>query len=63
MKEWQPYDAFKRIETHKIIVKTLQKLSPFSFPLFAESFRGKYSNEDWRSRIEKIKAQLEENDD
>ncbi len=56
------YAAFKRIETHNIVFKILKKLSPFSFPLFAESFREKYSNEDWRSRIEKIKAQLEEDD-
>lgn len=56
------YAAFQRIETHKIILKTLNKLSPFSFPLFAESFREKYSNEDWRSRIEKIKDQLEKDD-
>ena len=52
--------AFQRIETHKKILKTLQHLTPFSFPLFTESFREKYSNEDWLSRIEKIKQQLEE---
>jgi ATP-dependent Lhr-like helicase len=56
------YTAFKRIETHKIVLKVLKKLSPFSFPLFTESFREKYSNEDWRSRIEKIKSQLEQDD-
>jgi len=52
--------AFKRIETHKKVLKTLKYLTPFSFPLFTESFREKYSNEDWLSRIEKIKVQLEQ---
>lgn len=63
LEEARMYVAFRRIETHKIILKNLKKLSPFSFPLFAESFRENYSNEDWRSRIEKIKAQLEQDDD
>jgi len=52
--------AFQRIETHKRVLKVLHNLTPFSFPLFTESFRQKYSNEDWLSRIEKIKKQLEE---
>jgi len=51
--------AFQRIESHKKILKRLDKLTPFSFPLFTESFREKYSNEDWLSKIEKIKQQLE----
>jgi len=52
--------AFKRIENHKIVLTSPKHLTPFSFPLFTESFRQKYSNEDWLSRIEKIKKQLEE---
>jgi len=52
--------AFQRIETHNRVLKVLHNLTPFSFPLFTESFREKYSNEDWLSRIEKIKKQLEE---
>jgi len=51
--------AFYRIETHKKVLKVLENLTPFSFPLFTESFREKYSNEDWLSRIDKIKKQLE----
>lgn len=53
------HTAFQRIETHKKVLKVLKNLTPFSFPLFTESFREKYSNEDWLSRIDKIKAQLE----
>lgn len=51
--------AFERINTHEIIMTTPQKLTPFAFPIFAESFREKYSNEDWQSKLEKIKNQLE----
>ena len=53
------YKAFERIHTHKIIFKTPQHLTPFAFPVFAESFRERYSNEDWQARLEKLKKQLE----
>ncbi|SEN58735.1 ATP-dependent helicase Lhr and Lhr-like helicase [bacterium A37T11] len=52
------YAAFGRISTHRIIITKPERLSPFSFPIFAESFREKYSNEDWQTRLEKIKVQL-----
>lgn len=51
--------AFQRISTHKIKFKALEKLSPFSFPIFSESFRTRYSNEDWQSRLDKIKKALD----
>lgn len=54
------YAAFHRIETHRKVLKVLDRLSPFSFPIFAESFRERYSNENWQARIEKIKQQLEQ---
>ncbi len=54
------YAAFHRIETHRKVLKVLDRLSPFSFPIFAESFRERYSNENWQERIEKIKQQLEQ---
>ncbi len=53
------YSAFERIFAHNIIFKTPQNLTPFAFPVFAESFREHYSNEDWESRLEKLKKQLE----
>lgn len=51
--------AFERIATHKIIFQTPKNLTPFAFPVFAESFRERYSNEDWQARLEKLKLQLE----
>ncbi len=50
--------AFDRIAGHKIIFSTPDRFTPFSFPIFAESFRERYSNEDWQSRLEKLKMQL-----
>jgi Lhr-like helicases len=51
--------AFQRIETHRIILQRPDNLTPFAFPIFAESFRERYSNEDWKTRLEKLKTQLE----
>lgn len=51
--------VFERIETNHIVLKMPAKLTPFAFPVFAESFRERYSNEDWQSRLEKLKSQLE----
>lgn len=48
-------DAFDRIYTHRIILKYPDKPTPFSFPIFAERFREKYSNESIEDRIEKMK--------
>ncbi|MGV2482258.1 UNVERIFIED_CONTAM: hypothetical protein IGO34_36275, partial [Salmonella enterica subsp. enterica serovar Weltevreden] len=55
LEEGRMQQAFNRIATHKIIFSKPNKLTPFSFPIFAESFREKYSNEDWQSRLEKVK--------
>ncbi len=51
--------AFARINTHRIVVQQPERLTPFAFPVFAESFRERYSNEDWQSRLEKLRSQLE----
>lgn len=51
--------AFERISTHDIIVKYPKQLTPFAFPIFAEVFREKFSNESLEDRMNKIKAQLE----
>lgn len=52
------YSVYERIAGHRIILQTPAKLTPFSFPIFAESFRERYSNEDWESRLQKIKKEL-----
>lgn len=52
-------NAFERIEKQEIIVKNLERFSPFSFPIFTERWREKFSNEDIETRVQRIKAQLE----
>ncbi len=51
-------EVYQRAGTHEIILKQPEKLTPFAFPIFAESFRERYSNEDWESRLEKWKQQF-----
>ena len=50
--------AFERIESHEIILRKPSKLTPFAFPIFAESFRERYSNEDWETRLKRLKDDL-----
>jgi ATP-dependent Lhr-like helicase len=52
-------NAFERIDQQEIIVKHLERFSPFSFPIFTERWREKFSNEDIETRVMRIKAQLE----
>lgn len=51
--------AFTRISTHRIVIREPATLTPFAFPIFAEVFREKFSNESLEDRMNKIKAQLE----
>ncbi len=53
------YAAFVRISSHAINLTFPIKLTPFSFPIFTESFRERYSNEDWQTRLSKLKETLE----
>lgn len=53
------FRAFERISSHQILLQRPERLTPFAFPIFAESFRERYSNEDWQARLEKLKQQLE----
>ncbi len=52
-------ESFNRINKQKIIFMLIDKLSPFSFPILSEAFRAKYSNEDWQSRLDKLKKDLD----
>nr|WP_255682301.1 ligase-associated DNA damage response DEXH box helicase [Luteimonas sp. BDR2-5] len=38
----------------------LKTFTPLSFPLWAESLRGRLSTEDWRTRVQRAAAQLEQ---
>lgn len=50
--------AFQRISSHKVVLTRPAQLTPFAFPIFAEVFREKFSNESLEARLEKIKARL-----
>ncbi|MFD2555145.1 ligase-associated DNA damage response DEXH box helicase [Sphingobacterium tabacisoli] len=58
LEEGRMQRAFERISTHNIILSFPDKLTPFAFPIFSESFRERYSNEDWQSRLDSLKLQL-----
>lgn len=58
LEEGRMQHAFERISTHNIILTFPKKLTPFAFPIFSESFRERYSNEDWQSRLDRLKLQL-----
>lgn len=46
--------ALERMQKQKIIIKELQQLSPFCFPIFAERFREKLSNEPFEVRVRRL---------
>ena len=52
-------DVMEHIEKQHIEVKELAHPSPFSFPILAESIRGRYSSENVLERIEKMQIELE----
>ncbi|HRG38264.1 MAG TPA: helicase-related protein, partial [Bacteroidia bacterium] len=52
-------NAFERIEQQEIVVQKLERFSPFSFPIFTERWREKFSNEDIATRVQRIKSQME----
>ena len=52
-------DALHRMEQQTIVVKDLEKFSPFCFPILTERFREKFSNEKLEDRVKKMIEQLE----
>ena len=51
--------AMERIEKQTIILKFLEKPSPFSFPIMVDRLREKLSTEKLEDRIKRMKVQLE----
>jgi ATP-dependent Lhr-like helicase len=47
-------NAFKRISIQKIIVTKPETPTPFCFPILVDTLRERFSNEDIRTRIDKI---------
>jgi len=52
------FEALSRIANQDILIKYPENLTPFAFPIFAESFRERFSNESLEDRLNKIIAQL-----
>lgn len=52
------FEALNRIANQEILIKYPTNLTPFAFPIFAESFRERFSNESLEDRLNKIIAQL-----
>jgi ATP-dependent Lhr-like helicase len=51
--------AFQRIEKQEIVIQYPKRPTPFSFPIFTERWREKFSNEELEDRVMKIKSQIE----
>ncbi|KAF1016001.1 MAG: hypothetical protein GAK31_01485 [Stenotrophomonas maltophilia] len=48
-----------RIGTQALALHAPASLTPLGFPLWAERLRGQFSNEDWRTRVQRAAQQLE----
>tara|TARA_B100001057_G_scaffold280097_1_gene280532 strand:+ start:22 stop:1035 length:1014 start_codon:yes stop_codon:yes gene_type:complete len=53
-------EAFTRIQEQSLILNHPDKLTPFSFPLWAESVRAQLSTESWGDRVRKMAVILED---
>ncbi len=51
-------EALNRINQQEIVIKHPEKLTPFSFPVYAEMFRDKAGNEKIEEKLQKIINQL-----
>lgn len=51
--------AYERIQKQRVVLKRLDKPSPFAFPILVDRLREKYSNETLEDRIAKLKKSLE----
>jgi len=58
LEEGRMQQAFDRIAAHKIILTHPDRLTPFAFPIFAESFRERYTGEDWQAKLERLKLRM-----
>jgi ATP-dependent Lhr-like helicase len=52
-------EKLKEIESQKIILHSPNQLTPFSFPLWAETLRTQVSSESWSDRVRRMANDLE----
>ncbi|AWH22303.1 ligase-associated DNA damage response DEXH box helicase [Stenotrophomonas sp. ZAC14D2_NAIMI4_6] len=55
--------ALARIGGQAVSLQHPASLTPLGFPLWAERLRGQFSNEDWRTRVQRAAQQLERRHD
>ncbi|MBK0027232.1 ligase-associated DNA damage response DEXH box helicase [Stenotrophomonas sp. S48] len=55
--------ALARIGRQTVSLQQPASLTPLGFPLWAERLRGQFSNEDWRTRVQRAAQQLERRHD
>ncbi|AWH26164.1 ligase-associated DNA damage response DEXH box helicase [Stenotrophomonas sp. YAU14D1_LEIMI4_1] len=55
--------ALARIGGQAVSLQQPASLTPLGFPLWAERLRGQFSNEDWRTRVQRAAQQLERRHD
>lgn len=60
MEEARLIEALHRMETQTIIIKDMERFSPFCFPILTERFREKFTNEKLEDRVRKMIEQLEQ---
>ena len=56
----QLFGSLRRMETQTLVIKHLERPSPFAFPLMIEMFREKLTNENLADRIARMVLQLED---
>ncbi len=52
-------DTLASLRQRRLVLARPARLTPFSFPLWAERIRGRLSNEDWLARVRRMAEQLE----
>lgn len=59
LEESRMFEAFERISKQKIILKHINKPSPFSFPIMVDRLRESLSSEKLEDRIKRMKVDLD----
>ena len=52
-------EKLREIQNQLFVLRNPAKLTPFSFPLWAESLRTQISSESWSDRVRKMAQELE----
>ena len=60
MEQVRMTDALHRMERQTIVIKEMEKFSPFSFPILTERFRDQFTNEKLEDRVKRMLKGLSE---